>query len=76
MITGEYFLGEKAKENAEKEKKREAKAAKKQEKVEAKLRDLQAPEEVVPEVVVQATEQKKSSKPDIDALKKKFLKKK
>jgi hypothetical protein len=38
MMTGEYFLGEKVKENMEKEKKREVKEQKKQEKIEKKLK--------------------------------------
>jgi hypothetical protein len=45
MMTGEYFLSEKAKENIEHERKREAKEAKKQAKLEQKMKDFQAPEE-------------------------------
>jgi ribosomal RNA assembly protein len=45
MMTGEYFLSEKAKENQDKEKRREEKALKKQEKLEAKMKDFIAPEE-------------------------------
>ncbi len=73
MMTGEYFLSEKAKDNIEKEKKRAVKEQKKQEKIEQKLKVLEAPAEEVKEDKVPTV---KSSKPDLEELKKKFLKKK
>jgi len=45
MMTGEYFLSEKAKENIEREKKRELKEAKKQQKIDMKHKDFEAPAE-------------------------------
>lgn len=76
MMTGEYFLSDKAKENIEREKKREAKEQRKQEKIQEKMKVFEAP----PEEEVQPKKDEKlstkSSKPDIDELKKKFLKKK
>lgn len=79
MMTGEYFLSEKVKENIEREKKREQKELKKQDKIDKKNANLVAPEDtplVAPiEVAKVEASAKKSSKPDIDELKKKFLKK-
>ena len=48
MMTGEYFLSEKAKENIEREKKRELKEAKKQQKIDMKHKDFEAPQEEPP----------------------------
>jgi ribosomal RNA assembly protein len=48
MMTGEYFLSEKAKENIEREKKRELKEAKKQQKIDMKHKDFEAPAEEPP----------------------------
>lgn len=53
MMTGEYFLSEKAKEGKEREKKREEKEAKKKEKIETKNRQFIAPEEKIEEPVVE-----------------------
>ena len=50
MMTGEFFLSEKAKENIEHEKKRAAKDLKKKEKLESKLQNLVAPVEDIPVV--------------------------
>jgi hypothetical protein len=76
MMTGEYFLSDKAKENIEREKKREAKEQRKLDKIQEKMKVFEAP----PEEEVQPKKEEKlsakSSKPDIDELKKKFLKKK
>ena len=81
MMTGEYFLSDKAKENIEREKKRAEKEQKKQDKIDKKNSLLIAPTEdtAVPtsDKVVEVAVAKKpqSTKPDIDELKKKFLKK-
>ena len=45
MMTGEYFLSDKAKENIEREKKREAKEQKKQDKILEKMKVFEAPPE-------------------------------
>lgn len=78
MMTGEFFLSEKAKANQEKEKRRDEKEKKKQEKLEAKNKEFVAPVDEAP-VVVEKSEKKEKhsgSKPDLEELKKKFLKKK
>ncbi len=46
MMTGEYFLSEKAKDMQKQDKKRVEKETKKQEKVEKKLKQFEAPDEV------------------------------
>lgn len=90
MMSGEYFLDDKAKDELKNKKKREDKMARKQEKTDAKAREFQAPEEDLP---VKAEKVKKSSKkdkseidapkdtgvskrPNVEDLKNKFLKKK
>lgn len=81
MMTGEYFLSDKAKENIEREKKRAEKEQKKQDKIDKKNSLLIAPTEdtIVPasDKIAEVPLAKKSqtTKPDIDELKKKFLKK-
>jgi hypothetical protein len=45
MMTGEYFLSDKAKENIEREKKREAKEQRKQDKIQEKMKVFEAPPE-------------------------------
>ena len=45
MMSGEYFLSDKAKDDLKKKKKREEKQARKQEKMQAKAREFEAPEE-------------------------------
>jgi protein subunit release factor B len=71
MMSGEYFLSEKAKERIQKEKKREQKANKKVERAEERNRTLMAPEE---EATPAATKKYVNEKPsDMDALKNKFL---
>ena len=81
MMTGEYFLSDKAKENIEREKKRTEKEQKKQDKIDKKNSLLIAPTEdaAVPQsdqvVEVAVAKKPQSTKPDIEELKKKFLKK-
>ena len=48
MMSGEYFLSDKAKDEIEGKKKREEKAARKQEKANAKAREFEAPEDDLP----------------------------
>ncbi len=83
MMTGEYFLSEKAKDMQKHEKKRVEKESKKQEKVEKKLKQFEAPDEVQEQQARKALKEEvrgkkhdDSKKPDIEDLKKKFLKKK
>lgn len=76
METGEYFLSEEVKKNIKNEKKRVEKEAKKQAKKEKKMEVFIAPEEDQPKAKQQDNEEKVSKKPNIDDLKKKFLKKK
>ena len=76
MMSGEYFLSEKAKERMQKEKKREQKANKKVERAEERNRTLVAPEEESGPSAIAAAAAKKyvNEKPsDVDALKNKFL---
>ena len=71
MMSGEYFLSEKAKDKLEKEKKREQKESRKQERVQERNRTLEAPNEDEDE-----RPRYENRKPtDVDALKNKFLKK-
>lgn len=73
MMSGEYFLSDKAKDKLQKEKKREQKEARKEQKIQDRNKTLQAPEdEDAPEKV--KYENRKPT--DIDSLKNKFLKKK
>ena len=76
MMTGEYFLSEKAKENIKNQRKREQKLSRKQEKVEAKNREFEAPEEDDAPKTKQAQLYDGEQKPDIEQLKNKFLKRK
>ncbi|CDW83938.1 ribosomal rna assembly protein mis3 [Stylonychia lemnae] len=89
MLSGEYFLSEKAKQNVENEKKRVVKEQKKQDKIQQKLKQFEAPDEDKEKEQNKAKktksnkEQKEDSKPilnskkpDIDELKNKFLKNK
>lgn len=81
MMSGEYFLTDKVKDDMKNKKKREEKIAQKQLKLEAKAKEYDAPEGDLP-----AAQDKKSKKessdaaihkrPDVDELKNKFLKKK
>ena len=48
MMSGEYFLSDKAKDDLKKKKKREEKQAQKQERLQAKAREFEAPEEDLP----------------------------
>jgi len=48
MMSGEYFLSDKAKDELKSKKKREDKMAKKQEKIDAKAKEYEAPEEDLP----------------------------
>ena len=48
MMSGEYFLSDKAKDELKNKKKREEKQARKQEKADAKAREFEAPEEDLP----------------------------
>lgn len=81
-MTGEYFLSDKAKEDLKHKKKREEKLARKQEKLQAKAREFEAPEEDLPakskskkSLKTQNAESDSPKRPDIEDLKKKFLKK-
>lgn len=85
MMTGEYFLAEKVKDAKRQDKKREEKENKKQEKVEKKLKQFEAPDEAqemeAKKAKKEQTEGKSkrvddARKPDIEDLKKKFLKNK
>jgi ribosomal RNA assembly protein len=75
MMSGEYFLTDRAKTDIKNAKKRDQKAQRKQDKVDSKHREFIAPVEDAP-----ATKEKGGSgrpdRPDIDELKNKFLKKK
>jgi ribosomal RNA assembly protein len=72
MMTGEYFLSDKAKDRIAKDKKREQKAGRKEQKVTDRNKSLQAPDEEEPQ-----TGAYKNEKPsDMDSLKNKFLLKK
>ena len=85
MMSGEYFLSDKAKDDLKKKNRREEKMARKQEKIDTKAREFEAPEEYLPakkdkkakkeksEEKEQATSSKQ--RPDIEDLKNKFLKK-
>ena len=86
MMSGEYFLSDKAKDDLKNKKKREEKLARKQEKMEAKAREFEAPEEDLPTVekkkkkkTSDETENKTDSltqkRPNVEELKAKFLKK-
>ena len=48
MMSGEYFLSDKAKDDLKKKKKREEKLARKQEKQDAKAKEFEAPEDDLP----------------------------
>ena len=74
MFSGEYFLSEKAKEDKKRELKRESKELRKQEKIANRNKDFEAPEEEAP--VKSKEKHNSSAKPDVNELKKKFLKKK
>ena len=79
MMSGEYFLSDKAKEDLKNKKKREEKLARKQEKIEAKNREFEAPEEDLP-VKKEKKARRQSNedmpkRPEIEDLKNKFLKK-
>lgn len=82
MMSGEHFLSNEQKEKDAVEKKREAKEAKKQKKSAEKAKLFEAPAEDLPEPPKKRQKVKdeekpaKSSKPDINDLKSKFLKKK
>jgi len=69
MMTGEYFLSDKAKDRIAKDKKREQKAGRKEQKVTDRNKSLQAPDEEEPQPGAY-----KNEKPsDMDSLKNKFL---
>ena len=80
MMTGEYFLSDKAKENIEREKKREQKEQKKQDKIHEKMKVFEAPKEDLEATAKKeekaAATKASNTKPDLEELKKKFLKKK
>ena len=81
MMSGEHFLSNDQKEKKVLEKKREVKDAKKQQKNVEKAKLFEAPAEDLPEPPKKKQKKsedkkEKSSKPDIDDLKNKFLKKK
>jgi len=61
MMSGEYFLSDKAKDDLKNKKKREDKMASKQAKTDSKAREFEAPEEDLP---AKAEKVKKSSKKD------------
>ena len=73
MMSGEYFLSEKAKERKQKEKKREQKANKKVERAEERNRTLVAPEEESGPSAPAAKKYVNEKPSDVDALKNKFL---
>ena len=82
MMSGEYFLGDKEKDELKNKKKREEKLARKAEKMEAKAREFEAPEEDLPakkskkdKKVKKDEESGVPKRPDIEDLKNKFLKK-
>jgi len=84
MMSGEYFLSDKAKDELKNKKKRDEKIQRKQQKVDAKAKEFEAPEEDLP-VAKEKKSKKESSdtkdkvvhkRPDIDDLKDKFLTKK
>lgn len=75
MMTGEYFLSDKAKDRIAKEKKRDQKAGRKEQKVSDRNKSLQAPaDDEEPRTTKDSYENKKPS--DMDSLKSKFLLKK
>jgi ribosomal RNA assembly protein len=82
MISGEYFLTKDEKEKKKRDEVTAVREAKKQKKVEAKNQQFEAPAEDQPkplkkrEQKAQEKEKAKSSKPDVNELKNKFLKKK
>lgn len=84
MMSGEYFLTKEEVHAKAQEAKQEARESKKHSKVEAKMKLFEAPSEDLPKVEkknkrkAKAAEKEHDSakKPDIDDLKKKFLKKK
>ena len=73
-MSGEYFLTEKMKEEKQNEKKREQKAQRKQDKIDTKNKQLIAPDE--DKKITEKPVFNVAVKPDINELKKKFLKKK
>ena len=76
MMSGEYFLSEKAKEDLKNKKRREEKLARKQEKQLEKSKLFQAPEETVPPKKTKSEGNEAGTlKPNIEELKNKFLKK-
>ena len=82
MMSGEYFLSDKAKDELKNKKKREEKQERKQEKLDAKAREFEAPDEDdnAGSKDKAASKGKKSSdsaskRPEIEDLKNKFLKK-
>ena len=73
MMTGEYFLSEKAKDDIKREKKREQKDTRKQERAQERNKTLTAPEEEA----APSTHKYVNKKPsNVEDLKSKFLKKK
>ena len=85
MMSGEYFLSDKDKDELKKKNKREEKMARKQEKIDTKAREFEAPEEDLPVKKEKKSKKDKevtekveptSTRPDIEDLKNKFLKKK
>ena len=79
MMSGEYFLSDKQKDELKNKKKREEKLARKNEKAEAKAREFEAPEEDLPVAKEKSKKSEvaetKSKRPNIEDLKNKFLKK-
>jgi ribosomal RNA assembly protein len=82
MMSGEYFLTKDEKDKKKRDEIQTQREAKRAEKVEAKNKLFQAPEEDQPAPIkkrdqkAQEKEKAKTSKPDINELKNKFLKKK
>ena len=72
-MSGEYFLTQEQKETIQKESKLKKWEAKMKAKAEEKAKDYEAPEE--PMWKRTRTEETVNTKPDVQALKKKFLKK-
>lgn len=72
MMSGEYFLSDKAKDKIQKEKKREQKEQRKEQKIADRNKTLAVPDE--DEASKPKYENRKPT--DIDSLKNKFLKKK
>ena len=76
MMTGEYFLSEKVKEDIKREKKREQKETRKQERAQERNKTLAAPEEEEVKEQPQTHKYVNKKPSNIDDLKSKFLKKK